>query len=373
MSYRERAEESGPKKLLALDGGGIRGVITLEVLDQIERTLRKELARGKDFVLADYFDYIAGTSTGAIIAAGLALGWPVDRLRRLYAMNGEDMFDRAVLLRRYRYRYDSSRLAATLQREFGVATTLGSGQIHSLLMMVLRNATTDSPWPLSNNPKAKYNAPHRSDNNLELPLWQLVRASTAAPVYFPPEIVTVGDQEFVFVDGGVTMYNNPSFQLFLMASLEAYGLSWETGERELLLVSVGTGAAAHANAYLAPGEMNLLYNASSVPGALMYAAAIEQDLLCRTFGRCRHGAVVDGEIGDLRDGRGLLDRLLFTYVRYNADLSRAGLDELGLPDIDPQSAQRLDSVQHIGDLQRIGMSLARDVDAAHFEGFLEHQ
>ena len=52
-------------------------------------------------MLADYFDYIAGTSTGAIIAAGLSLGWPVERLRRLYALNGEEMFDKALLLRRY--------------------------------------------------------------------------------------------------------------------------------------------------------------------------------------------------------------------------------------------------------------------------------
>ena len=81
-------------------------------------------------------------------------------------------------------------------------------------MMVMRNATTDSPWPLSNNPKAKYNDAARADCNLKLPLWQLVRASTAAPTYFPPEVVRVG-RDFIFVDGAVTMYNNPAFQLFL--------------------------------------------------------------------------------------------------------------------------------------------------------------
>jgi uncharacterized protein len=73
------------------------------------------------------------------------------------------------------------------------------------VLMVLRNATTDSPWPLSNNPRAKYNQEDRADNNLLLPLWQLVRASTAAPVYFPPELIQVGDHDFVFVDGGLTM------------------------------------------------------------------------------------------------------------------------------------------------------------------------
>jgi uncharacterized protein len=53
----------------------------------------------------------------------------------------------------------------------------------------MRNVTTDSPWPVTNNPYAKYNARNRADRNLDLPLWQLVRASTAAPVYFPPEVV----------------------------------------------------------------------------------------------------------------------------------------------------------------------------------------
>ena len=74
----------------------------------------------------------------------------------------------------------------------GAETKLGSDQLQTLLMIVLRNATTDSPWPVSNNPYAKYNDPTRPDCNLELPLWQLVRASTAAPTYFPPEVVRIG-------------------------------------------------------------------------------------------------------------------------------------------------------------------------------------
>jgi patatin-like phospholipase/acyl hydrolase len=65
-SFKDKLAKSGPRKLLALDGGGIRGVITLEVLAEIERQLKKKLGRGDDFALADYFDYIAGTSTGAI-------------------------------------------------------------------------------------------------------------------------------------------------------------------------------------------------------------------------------------------------------------------------------------------------------------------
>jgi patatin-like phospholipase/acyl hydrolase len=370
MTYRSRVNAPGPKKLLALDGGGIRGVLSLEVLDAIERLLRKELGAGPEFVLADYFDYIAGTSTGAVIAAGLACGMPVSDLRTLYATRGAEMFDKALLFKRFRYRYDSDRLKGLLQEVFGAETEFGSDRLRTLLMMVLRNATTDSPWPLSNNPGGHYNDPSRDDNNLRLPLWQLVRASTAAPTFFPPESISVGKHGFVFVDGGLTMYNNPAFQLFLMATLDVYGLCWTASEQNLLLVSVGTGTSPQANKDLQPGEMNLLFNATSVPSALMYAALVEQDLLCRVFGRCRHGAVIDREVGDLRTGRGVLEQRMFTYLRYNAELTRDGLVELGLPDVRPEDVQRLDSVDHIGDLQRVGARAALVVAPEHFAGFL---
>ena len=230
MSYTDRVSKPGPKKLLALDGGGIRGVITLEVLLRVESMLAGQLGAGDDFVLGDYFDYIGGTSTGAVIAAGLATGLRVGQILDLYVARGEEMFDKASLLRRYHYRYGSHRLGKLLQDILGEDSTLGSENLKTLLLMILRNATTDSPWPLSNNPRALYNDPSRADNNLAIPLWQLVRASTAAPRYFPPEVVTVGERDFVFVDGGLTMYNNPAFHLFLMATLDEYRLGWPATE-----------------------------------------------------------------------------------------------------------------------------------------------
>ena len=65
MSYLEKIKAPGPKKILALDGGGIRGMMTVEILAGIEEMLRKALNRGEDFVLGDFFDYVAGTSTGS--------------------------------------------------------------------------------------------------------------------------------------------------------------------------------------------------------------------------------------------------------------------------------------------------------------------
>lgn len=370
MSYRDRVSSPGPKKLLALDGGGIRGVITLEVLLRLESMLAEQLGAGDDFVLGDYFDYIGGTSTGAVIATGLAKGLRVEQLLNLYATRCEEMFDHASLRRRYQYRYGSLRLRELLQGLLGEDTTLGSEDLKTLLLIVVRNATTDSPWPLSNNPHSLFNDPSRADNNLAIPLWQLVRASTAAPTYFPPEVVMVGGHKFVFVDGALTMYNNPAFQLFLMATHDAYRLRWPATESDLLLVSVGTGTSPKADDHLRPGNMNLLFNANSVPAALTYAALNEQDLLCRVFGRCRQGAPIDLEVGDLMHGQGLLAKRLFSYVRYNTDLSRGGLDDLGLHDLVPEQVQRLDSVQHIGDLRQVGQAAARDVAPEHFAGFL---
>jgi len=211
MSYRDKLNKTCSRKLLACDGGGIRGIISIEVLAGIEAELRKSSGNPK-LVLADYFDYVAGTSTGAIIATLIALGHSTDEIRDFYLRSGAEMFHKARLWERFRTKFESDKLTQMLRDAIGEDTTLGSDKLHTLLMMVLRNATTDSPWPLTNNPAAKYNDLTRPGCNLKLPVWQLVRASTAAPTYFPPEVIHI-DHDFIFVDGGVTMYNNPAFQL----------------------------------------------------------------------------------------------------------------------------------------------------------------
>ena len=379
MSTQDKKEKEGPRKLLALDGGGIRGIMTLEVLDRIESELQRKLGRDGTFVLAHYFDYIAGTSTGAIIATCLSLGMRVDEIRKFYIDSGPAMFDKTNLYRRYIHnKFHDQKLAKELQDVIAQRTgepeaTLGSKALRTYLLLILRNATTDSPWPVCNNPAAKYNDSARPDCNLNLPLWRLVRASTAAPTYFPPEVVTVGAKDFIFVDGGVTMYNNPAFQLFLMATVRPYKLEWPAGEDKMLLVSIGTGAAARANENLSPEQLNIIYNASSIPSALMFAASNEQDFLCRVFGNCSNGAELDREVWEMKgeNGKGPISPKLFTYMRYNADLTRNGLDTLGLQHIEPESVQQMDSIEHIPELQEVGRAVAREVDIAHFAGFLQ--
>ncbi len=369
MTFADKLVANPPKKMLALDGGGIRGIITLEVLARLESILREARAGGSpDFRLADYFDYIAGTSTGALIASALSVGMSVAEIARFYHESSQQMFSRAGYLRRFRYKYEDEKLSQLLKNVFGTATTLCSEKVRTLLMVVMRNATTDSPWPISNNPYAKFNDRSAAGCNLDLPLWQLVRASTAAPTYFPPERIKVGDQEFLFVDGGVTTYNNPAFQLFLMATLDAYRLQWATGVGKLLLVSVGTGTTPNAQAMLKESDMTLLYNAQSIPSALMLAASNEQDMLCRIFGQCLVGPVINTEVGDFVGDKGVGAKL-FTYLRLNAKLSVEGLAALGLRSIDVQGVQQLDSVDHIPELKQIGQAVAQSLSAKYFENF----
>ena len=205
-----------------------------------------------------------------------------------------------------------------------------------------------------------------------------MRASTAAPVYFPPEVIVVGGgREFVFVDGGVTMYNNPAFQMVLMATMGRYWANapegmrgWPTGADKMLVVSVGTGTSPDVRAGLEPGEMNLLFNAATIPSALMFAALNEQDFLCRTFGDCLAGDPLDREVGDMIGAAGPATPKLFTYLRYNAELTEEGLASIGCNHVASDAVRKLDAVDAIPALREVGRAVAESkVEAGHFERF----
>ena len=126
VNLTDRLARSGPRKLLAIDGGGIRGVLSLMVLAKIESMLIEESKR-PDYRLADYFDYVAGTSTGGIIAAGIAMGMSVAEILAFYVNNGAKMFDKASIFRRLQTKFESEPLALQLQDVFGtISTSLAS-------------------------------------------------------------------------------------------------------------------------------------------------------------------------------------------------------------------------------------------------------
>ncbi|WP_158827464.1 patatin-like phospholipase family protein [Mucilaginibacter lacusdianchii] len=375
---QQRYETVRPRKILALDGGGIRGILTLEILAAIESQLKAKLNQDDSFRLSDYFDYIGGTSTGAIIAAGLSLGMSVQQLISFYETKGEAMFDKAFLLEKVKYFYHDGPLLNELKATFGSGSIdLRTGVFKTLLLVVTMNRSTDSPWPISNNPMGYYNNAQRPDCNLQIPLYQLVRASTAAPAYFKPETLQWNpddpDKTFVFVDGGVTPYNNPAFLMYRMATQSAYGLNWQTGERNLLIVSVGTGSAASTGVY-----DNILETLKELPGNLMYAMQVDQDINCRTVGRCIYGAPIDRELHDMipMDAAGNVLNIdtdanrHFSYLRYNADLSVEGLTALGLSHINSDKIREMDSVKNIRQLREVGQKAAAQVNVAkHFASF----
>jgi patatin-like phospholipase len=379
-----RYAKPSPRKMLALDGGGIRGVLTLSILKALETQLKQPLWQ--------YFDYIAGTSTGAIIAAGLARGMSVDQLVTFYQNTGTAMFQRTRFLERLNSLYRGGPLQQQLKEVFGETTDLKPEYLRTLLLVVTRNVTTDSPWPISSNPEARYNLVSRKDCNLGIPLWKLVRASTAAPIYFPPEVIQVDPDDdsktFVFVDGGVTPYNNPAFALYRFATDPAYRLQWPRGEKNLLLVSVGTGAAPTDGSTASEPEHNMLSTGLGIPGALMYGALVDQDINCRTIGRCSYGDILDRELLDMvpREGRDegtVAERLArprvpldldlgrsFLYVRYNVDLSDRGLLGLGIRGISSQEARKMDTAdrEHIEMLLNIGSQAAQQVNVREHLG-----
>ena len=367
-----------PRKLLTLDGGGIRGVLTLQVLIRMEELLREHSGQGDNFRLCNFFDYIGGTSTGAIIAAGLARGMSAQELADFYMKAGPAMFDKSFILFRLRHLYQSQPLQVELQKTFGQDTTLFPQHLKCLLLIVTRNVSTDSPWPISSNPDAKYNFPDRPDCNLCIPLWQLVRASTAAPIYFAPEVLQWDPKDpsktFVFEDGGLTPYNNPSFLLARMATSKEYNLNWDADENNLLLMSVGTGSAPKVDAEVYSSGKSAFTNLANFPAALMYGAQVDQDINCRIVGRCVHGAPIDRELGDLipRDDAGNAVPLStnlgrrFLYARYNAELTSKWLGDHKLGEVDPSQVAQLDSVEHINDLVRVGKAVAQDVKIEHF-------
>jgi hypothetical protein len=360
---------STQKRLLALDGGGILGVMSLCILKRMEEQLKPLSGMGESFRLCHFFDYIAGTSTGAIIAAGLAIGKSADELMEFYRKSGPAMFQRASLGRRLLYHaFAADPIREMLRKEIGPESLLEmrkSGKLKTLLLVVTRNVTTDSPWPISTNPRAIFNHEDRRDCNLHIPLWKLVRASTAAPTYFEPEQIefVAGDPtcSFVFEDGGVTPYNNPALLLYRMATSPEYCLGWQAGEDRLMLVSVGTGSVFQRDPEAKPFGRSLLGNAMLVPGALMTSMSVENDINCRTIGRCVYGAKLDDELGNLVPPAPTALPRQFLYARYNPDISQDGLAALGLGDIKADSL-RMDNVAAIPDLIRIGDKAACAVD-----------
>lgn len=253
-----RIFEPGPKRALTIDGGGVRGIVALAFLEEMETALRSA-ANDDSVVLADYFDLVAGTSVGSMIATMIALGYDVKSIERRFRTLVKDAFSGSWSPIGVK-RYDSKVIGRIIEDVVG-ERTLGSPDLKCGLVIVAKRADTGSPWVLSNNPDMPYyNEGASWPANRNFPLKQIVRASTAAPFMFAPERIQVyrdaqnNEEEGVFVDGGVSPHNNPALQVFLMAGLRAYRMGplaprgaslertgWSLSPDMFQLISVGTG------------------------------------------------------------------------------------------------------------------------------------
>jgi hypothetical protein len=361
-----------PRRLLSIDGGGLLGLIPAESLILVEKQLND--LTGTQQPLCNRFDLIGGTSTGAILAAGLACGMSATHLRDFYLQFGSEIFHKSFLPVRFWHSYPSGPLEKHLKAVF-TDTTLGSDKLRTQIMIVAKNATLGNDWFFTNNPKNRF-----FKQNSGLPLWQIVRCSSAAPTYFPPESMTIPAdgatpaQTYEFIDGGVSSYNNPSLQVFLEATVPAYKHGWPMDPNQLLLLSLGTsfnsvtipsGEAAH---------YELIDWGRYVVKEMMNEANLQQNVLMHLIGE-RPAAipsaisevVKSGAASGVPDdsaltlvGKNMGTQKLVTYQRITIGLTGERLDNLGLSDIDPVKVSELDAADQILNMQRVGEAVAKE-------------
>lgn len=206
---------------IAIDGGGIRGVMVTKALSVLESHLGKSVH--------DVFQLAVGTSTGSIIAAGIGKGISADKMTALYKSLGQTIFPftiRKLLFPLTRYRYSDAPLRNALKTEFGsmkMSDFWGDQQRMDVVITaydLLENRTRFiKPW------KVEYK---------DWMVMDAVQASCTVPSYFPI-------LENRYIDGGVGSYGNPCY----VAAYEAQEcLGWDP--TETTLISIGTGRPPYA-------------------------------------------------------------------------------------------------------------------------------
>ncbi len=204
-------------KILAIDGGGIRGIYPAKYLTELEKEIGGSISR--------YFDLIAGTSTGGIIAIALGLEIPSARILDLYRSRGPEIFGRKFpFLGRtfWKPKYRNDALLYALKEAFG-ERLLGDSKVPLCIPAV----------DLSTGQTKVFKTRHhyRLTEDWRIPAWKVAAATAAAPIYFPAFSVHGHDAK---ADGGLWA-NNPS----LVGLVEALSLGYRIDE--IMLLSIGTG------------------------------------------------------------------------------------------------------------------------------------
>lgn len=217
-------------RILSLDGGGIRGVIAAVILAEIEKQLDKPLN--------EYFDLIAGTSTGSILAGAVALGFKSEKIISLYKEQGQRIFpyqslfspQRLGLLFKYGLsapKYPDDGLIAVLQEQFG--TVKLSDINDSPQLMIIAYDTLDRE-PII------FKSWRKDEAYFNIPLWEACVCSSSAPTFFPAHLLKTPKKRYSVIDGGVGV-NNPA------ASALAEALRLRYPIDEISVLSIGTGSS----------------------------------------------------------------------------------------------------------------------------------
>jgi hypothetical protein len=224
-------------RILAIDGGGIRGIIPTMVLQAILGTTKAQ----------DAFHIIAGTSTGGIIASALSKPNPLglDQILSLYVDHGYEIFDKDTENRLHTVagpRYHPDALESQLKAELG-DTYLSEVKDTELLVPSYAiklpepdvKGNTAAPMFFRSWQARGVLLTGKAADKYDFKLTDIARATSAAPTYFPPAAIqNKAGQSFTMIDGGV-FANNPT----ICAMVEAYHLYHST---EFLIVSLGTGS-----------------------------------------------------------------------------------------------------------------------------------
>jgi hypothetical protein len=365
----------GPKRILALDGGGVRGAISIAFLERLEDTISE--IEGRPTLLGDWFDLIGGTSTGAIIAGALALGYRARDIHDFYHQLGTRVFRRSFWrLTGVMSKFDRRNLLRELDTVFG-ERALDSDDLRTGLGVVTKRLDRGSTWFIANNPRGTYweDAPDRARiGNRRYRLANVIRASAAAPHYFDPELINVfGDQvPGLFIDGALTPHNNPALQLLLYAALPPYGLSWPLGARNLTIISIGTG---YSSARVSLRELRWIRPLGMAIRALGAQVAETQQLVLTLMSWLGDTPTAWPINRELRDVAGLpapFGTPLFRFLRYDIQLEPDWLKrELGVA-LDERQVARyrlIDAPENIPAIYRLGAEgAARQIKRAHLVG-----
>lgn len=325
----------GPKRILSLDGGGVRGMVSIAFLEEIE-TLLKERSGREDFRLSDYFDLIGGTSVGAILATMVALGYSVAEIKDVFSQWTPKIFRRPLLGVPYLTPRFSSRGLKKRCRALLGDITLDSENLKTGLAVVCKRVDTGSPWILTNNPKGSFwqdPEDHSYMGNRHYRLADIVRASAAAPYYFAPKRIRIAkDQVGLFVDGAVSPFNNPSLLLLMLAGIKGYGFNWPLGPDQLMIVSVGTGSFRSGyRPSIVQRNISALFAANALAGLISDSETLTLTLL-QWLSEPRRAWPINSEIGSM-DGELLGSTMggdakaFLSFIRYDTPLEKAWLEE----------------------------------------------